>query len=105
MAFILAKRHSVPDDCHNASTESSESLIVGTQPSYISECHSHGASRVVQCSERHVPDGGAHLGAIVCARDAVVASGMSPMAEHIWGRPSVPATRSSHARMFTRSEM
>eukprot|EP00965_Chrysotila_dentata_P047261 1568159-Pleurochrysis_carterae.AAC.1 len=79
MAFILAKRHSVPEDSHRAATERSESLKVG----------SHLTSLSVTATERPV------------LSNAV--SGMSPMAVHVWGRPSMPATRSSHAQMFTRS--
>eukprot|EP00965_Chrysotila_dentata_P179954 5941480-Pleurochrysis_carterae.AAC.1 len=73
MAFISAKRYSVPDDSHNASTESSKSLKVGT----------HLTSLSVTATGR--PE----------SSNAV--SGMSPMAVHVWGRPSMPATRSSHA--------
>eukprot|EP00965_Chrysotila_dentata_P098501 3255911-Pleurochrysis_carterae.AAC.2 len=81
MAFILAMRHSVPDDSHSASTESSESLNVGT----------HLTSLSVTATGR--------------PESSIAVNGMSPMAVHVWGRPSMPAPRSSHARMFTRSEM
>eukprot|EP00965_Chrysotila_dentata_P034757 1156808-Pleurochrysis_carterae.AAC.1 len=81
MAFILAKRHSAPDDSHKAATERSESLKDGT----------HLTSLSVTATERPM------------SSNAV--SGMSPMAVHVWGRPFMPATRSSHARTFTRSEM
>eukprot|EP00965_Chrysotila_dentata_P008835 287982-Pleurochrysis_carterae.AAC.1 len=73
MAFILAKRHSVPDDSHRAATKRSESLKVGT----------HLTSLSVTVTEHPV------------LFNAV--SGMSPMAVLVWGRPSMPAMRSSHA--------
>eukprot|EP00965_Chrysotila_dentata_P000501 16351-Pleurochrysis_carterae.AAC.1 len=79
MAFMLAKRHSVPDDSHRAATERSKSLNVGT----------HLTSLSVTATE--------------CPVSSNAVSGMSPMAVHVWGRPSMPATRSSHAGTFTRS--
>eukprot|EP00965_Chrysotila_dentata_P010486 341648-Pleurochrysis_carterae.AAC.1 len=79
MAFELAKRRSVPNDSHNASTESSESQKVGT----------HWSSLSVTGTKR--------------PESSVAVSGMSPMAVHVLRSPSIPATRSSHAQMFTRS--
>eukprot|EP00965_Chrysotila_dentata_P078360 2582434-Pleurochrysis_carterae.AAC.1 len=81
MAFILAKRHSVPEDSHRAATDRRESLKVGTHLTSLS------------------------VTATVCPASFNAVSGMSPMAVHVWGRPSMPATRSSQARTFTRSEM
>eukprot|EP00965_Chrysotila_dentata_P180842 5969470-Pleurochrysis_carterae.AAC.1 len=68
MAFILAKRHSVPEDSHNEATERRESLNVGT----------HLTSLSVTATGR------------LALSNAV--SGMSPMAVQVWGRPSMPAT-------------
>eukprot|EP00965_Chrysotila_dentata_P147795 4878262-Pleurochrysis_carterae.AAC.2 len=73
MAFILAKRHSVPEDSHRAATERRESLKVGTHLTSLSVSHSHGAPSVVQRGKRHVSNGSTRLGSAVYARHAVIA--------------------------------
>eukprot|EP00965_Chrysotila_dentata_P113124 3737601-Pleurochrysis_carterae.AAC.1 len=80
MALTLAKRHSVPDDSHRAETESNESLKLGAQRTSL---------RVI---------------ATFWPASFKAVNGISPMAVQRWGRPSIPATRSSQSRMFTRSE-
>eukprot|EP00965_Chrysotila_dentata_P174309 5754258-Pleurochrysis_carterae.AAC.1 len=81
MALTLAKRHSVPEDSHRAETESSESLELEAQRTSL---------RVI---------------ATFWPESFRAVGGRSPMATQRWGRPSIPATKSSQSRMFTRSEM
>eukprot|EP00965_Chrysotila_dentata_P074825 2472638-Pleurochrysis_carterae.AAC.1 len=81
IALTSAKRHSVPEDSQSASTESSESLKLGT----------HLTSLSVIATSR--------------PESSTAESGRSLMAVQRCGRPSMPATRSLHAvRTFTRSE-
>eukprot|EP00965_Chrysotila_dentata_P166794 5507682-Pleurochrysis_carterae.AAC.1 len=81
MALTLAKRHSVPEDSHKAETDSSESLKLGAQRTSL---------RVI---------------ATLTPASFKADSGKSPMAVQRWGRPSIPATRSSQSRMFTRCRL
>eukprot|EP00965_Chrysotila_dentata_P060057 1992122-Pleurochrysis_carterae.AAC.3 len=80
MALISAKRHSVAEDSHYAATERSESLKLGTHRTFLSVT---------------VTGSPASFRAVI---------GRFPMATQRWGRPSMPATRLSHARTCTRSE-
>eukprot|EP00965_Chrysotila_dentata_P212105 6186844-Pleurochrysis_carterae.AAC.2 len=68
MARILAKRHSVDDDCHSASMDSRESLTLGTHLTFL---------RVSDTSR---------------PRSSRAVIGMSPIAVQRCRRPSMPAT-------------
>eukprot|EP00965_Chrysotila_dentata_P154757 5113398-Pleurochrysis_carterae.AAC.1 len=81
MTLTLAKQHSVPEDSHRAETESSESLKLGAHRTFLS---------VIATS---------------WPESFRAVRGRSPMATQRWGRPSIPTTRSSQSRMFTRSDM
>eukprot|EP00965_Chrysotila_dentata_P226363 6195363-Pleurochrysis_carterae.AAC.6 len=80
MALTSANRHSVHEDSQSALTESKESLKLGTHRTSL---------RVIGTSQ---------------PASFIAVTGMSPIAVHRWGRPSMPATRSSHARTLTKSE-
>eukprot|EP00965_Chrysotila_dentata_P185710 6130973-Pleurochrysis_carterae.AAC.3 len=78
--FISAKRHWVAEDSHNADTERSEPLKLGSHRTFLS------------------------VMATGSPTSFKAVSGRSPMATQRCGRPSIPAIRSSHGRVFTKSE-
>eukprot|EP00965_Chrysotila_dentata_P026642 883323-Pleurochrysis_carterae.AAC.1 len=80
ISFTSANRHSVDDDSQSAFTDSSESLKLGAQRTFLSVTWTN------------------------CFDSFMAQIGRSPIAMQRWGRPSMPATRSWHARTFTRSD-
>eukprot|EP00965_Chrysotila_dentata_P045759 1520319-Pleurochrysis_carterae.AAC.2 len=80
MAFTSANRHSVEDDSQSALTDSNESLKLGAQRTFLSVTWT------------------------TCPDSFMAQTRRSPIAVQRWGRPSMPATRSWHARTFTRSD-